>query len=183
MKSMSCVAVVVAVFAISGCARDSADEEVIAAGSTSAGIAAQPTKEDADFVRRAATGGTKEIELGNLVAMKGTNAEVKEFAQMMVRDHTQSRENLQEAAGRRDIPSTPDLTEVNQAVGELSALSGAAFDKAYMEMMVTDHQKTRTMIEDMSAMVQDPDVRAWAARTLPTVTHHLERAETVVKGL
>lgn len=182
MKIIQGAVVVFAVLTIVGCARDRAEDSAVA-GSADPGVAVQAASDDADFVRRAATGGTKEIELGNLAVMKATKTEVKEFAQRMVRDHTQSRNMLQEAAARRNIPATPDISEVNQVVGELSVLSGAAFDKAYMEMMFTEHQKTHSMVEAMSTTVKDPDVRAWAARTLPIVTNHLEHAETIVKGL
>ena len=72
-----------------------------------------------------------------------------------------------------------------EMVSKMSALSGAEFDRKYMDQMVKDHEKTVSLLERESTKGSDADVKAWAAKTLPTVREHLQMArdiETKVKG-
>jgi putative membrane protein len=62
---------------------------------------------------------------------------------------------------------------------KLNGLSGADFDKAYVEAMVDDHEEDVELFKDESADGKDADVKAWAAKVLPTLQKHLD----MIKGI
>src|SRR5262245_57350611 len=99
-------------------------------------------KADKDFIVKAAQGGMAEVELGKLAAEKATNDQVKKFAQRMVDDHGKAGKELKEIADRKNISLPSEMDSKERALKDrLSKLSGDAFDRAYMQEMVSDHQK------------------------------------------
>jgi putative membrane protein len=128
-----------------------------------------------DFWNEAAIGGMEEVELGRLASTKAVNPEVKKFGQLMVTDHSKANDELKAAAAKKNItvPSTLDAT--HQAdVDRLKAMSGAEFDREYVEMMVDDHEKDVAKFKEQSEDSSDPDAKAFAAKTLPTLQKHLD---------
>ena len=103
--------------------------------------AAGPESADVEFVRRAAEGGMKEVELGKLATDKASSEEVRAFGKQMVADHSKSNAELM-ALASMPPPSAPPKPEEN-----LSGLSGVAFDRAYMAKIVTDHETTVELFE------------------------------------
>jgi len=135
---------------------------------------------DSKFVHEAAAGGMAEIELGKLAADKATNADVKAFGQRMVDDHGKANDELKALASQKGVtlPAAPDPAA--KAVHDrLSKLSGAAFDKAYMQDMVKDHDKDVAAFKHASTSAADPDLKAWAAKTLPTLQEHQTQAKSI----
>src|SRR5436305_6708764 len=97
---------------------------------------------DAKFVRMAAQGGLAEVQLGQMAAQKGTNADVKSFGQHMVDDHTKANDDLKAIAAKEGMTVPESLNPKDQALqSKLQNLSGAEFDRAYMKAMVKDHQE------------------------------------------
>jgi putative membrane protein len=132
---------------------------------------------DDDFVMKAAKGGKMEVELGRLAAKKGRNAAVKNFGRRMVTDHTRAGNKLKMLAAKKHITLPADMdTEGQKAMQRLSALSGSEFDRAYMEMMVNDHEKDIAEFEMESAGGTDADIKGFATKTLPTLKTHLQLA-------
>jgi putative membrane protein len=136
-------------------------------------VAAGPESADVEFVRRAAEGGMKEVELGKLATDKASSEEVRAFGKQMVADHSKSNAELM-ALASMPPPSAPPKPEEN-----LSGLSGAAFDRAYMAKMVTDHEATVELFEAEARDGKDDALRKWAAQKLPTVRGHLEKARAI----
>ena len=103
---------------------------------------------DQDFLKKAAIANLAEIELGKLAQQKAQNPEVKQFAQMMVTGHTKALNELKGLAGRSaNLPTS--LDEKHQEIQQrLSGLSGAEFDREYMNVMVQAHEDTEDMLED-----------------------------------
>ena len=135
---------------------------------------------DQEFVTKAADGGMAEVKLGTLASQKGTAPDVRQFAQMMVTDHGKGNSELQSLAGTKGASLPTDISdEHKQKEQKLSGLSGADFDKEYMKGMVEDHQKTVDLFQKASNEAMDPDVKAWAAKTLPTLQHHLDEAKKI----
>lgn len=133
----------------------------------------------AEFVRTAADDGMAEVQLGNLALQKASSQAVKDFAQMMISDHSKANDELKDLATGDNITIPSSVTEDRQDdIEKLSQLSGSEFDKEYMDMMVDDHQKTVSQFEDASESVTDPQMKAWIDKTLPTLRHHLEMAKT-----
>lgn len=131
-----------------------------------------------EFVREAAVGGMAEVELGRLASERASNAEVKRFAQRMVTDHTKSNEELKSVAQRKNLTLPTDLDAEHKAKKDkLSRLNGAAFDRAYMDEMRADHRKNVETFRQQSRAGDDADVKAFAAKSLPTLEEHLQLAE------
>src|SRR4051794_4768099 len=104
--------------------------------------AATPSHEDTKFVKEAAAGGMEEVELGKLAAAKASSADVKSFGQKMVDDHSKANNQLMQLASQKgiDLPKGQSVMAKHDSA-KLAKLKGAAFDKAYMDMMVKDHKK------------------------------------------
>jgi putative membrane protein len=132
-----------------------------------------------NFWSNAAAGGMAEVELGKLAAQKAQNPEVKRFAQMMVTDHTKANTELKTLATKKNVTLPTGLSSSHQStLDKLNGLSGAEFDRAYVEAMVEDHEDTVDLMED-NADNSDADVKAFAAKTLPVVKGHLD----MIKGI
>src|SRR5262249_47750145 len=97
---------------------------------------------DKKFVMEAAQGGMAEVELGNLAVKKTSSTAVKDFGQRMVDDHTKANDALKQVAASEGITLPTGIGKQNQQVyNRLSKLSGTAFDKAYMGVMVKGHEQ------------------------------------------
>lgn len=147
------------------------------AGSTAAGSLAAADKA---FVMEAARGGMAEVELGRLAADKATNADVKQFGQRMVDDHSKANDELKGLASQKNITLPTETDAKHKATqARLSKLSGDAFDKAYMADMVADHNKDVAAFTRASKTAKDADLKAWAGKTLPTLQEHQKMAKDV----
>ncbi|MBZ5490715.1 MAG: DUF4142 domain-containing protein [Acidobacteriia bacterium] len=148
-----------------------------AASSPSSSPSSNP---DQEFVTKAAQGNSAEVELGKIVAAKSKNPSVKQFAQMMVKDHTTALNQLQELAQTKNLNFNDDLPDDAKALQQkLSGDTGKQLDKDYMDGMVEDHQKDVQEFTDKSQNAKDPDVKQWASKTLPTLQKHLEKAQQI----
>lgn len=141
--------------------------------------AANSSSADASFVKEAAMGGLAEVELGRLATQKAESADVKQFGQRMVDDHSKANDQLKPIAQQKNITIPTQLTGKEKALYDrLSRLSGAAFDAAYMRAMVDDHRKDVAAFRRESERGKDPDVKQFASSTLPTLEDHLKMAQT-----
>ena len=138
------------------------------------------------FAMKAADGGMAEVELGKLASQKASNDRVKQFGQKMVDDHSKANDALKAAASQEGVTLPADTSEKHKKlVQKLSGLSGAAFDKAYMDAMVKDHVEDVKEFEKASKAPGDSPVKTFAANTLPTLKEHLQMARDIdneVKG-
>jgi putative membrane protein len=139
-----------------------------------------PTSADTEFMKKAAQGGMAEVALGELAIKNCSNAEVKKFAQRMVDDHTKANNRLKHLASQKGVELPEGLSAKDEDTKEeLSRFSGAKFDRQYMEDMVRDHQEDVADFQRESTSAQDPDVKNFAAQTLPTLQEHLKQAESI----
>jgi putative membrane protein len=137
------------------------------------------TPADSTFVNKAAHGGLAEVKLGELAKEKASNPDVKAFGQQMIDDHSKANDELKQVASSKGITLPTNMDAKDQATYDrLSKLSGAEFDKAYMKDMVSDHRTDVNEFRRESEHGADPDVKAFAAKTLPTLEHHLQMAES-----
>jgi putative membrane protein len=157
------------------------DTSASTTGSTGGTVSAL-SPSDKEFVMKAAMGGMAEVQMGQMAAAKGANADVKAFGQRMVTDHGKANEELKQYATVKGLALPTEIGEEHkEAADHLSGLSGKEFDKAYMEHMVEDHKKDVAEFEKNSTGATDPDLKAWAAKTLPTLQDHLKQAEATQK--
>ncbi|HYR28423.1 MAG TPA: DUF4142 domain-containing protein, partial [Thermoanaerobaculia bacterium] len=97
---------------------------------------------DKEWISQAGMAGLAEVQMGNLALQKAQNADVKAFAQRMVTDHTKANEELVQLTTAKGLALPTQLDgEPKAGLDHLMSLSGAEFDKAYMEHMVADHGK------------------------------------------
>jgi putative membrane protein len=152
--------------------------QAVLAGVVMTGLAAAPVfAADDAFVTKAVKGGMAEVELGKLAAEKGMAAEVKKFGQRMADDHSKAGDELKTLAQHKNITVPTEIDAKDKALRDrLIKLSGPAFDRAYMQAMVADHVKDVNEFKMESRSGADPDVKAWAAKTLPTLEDHLKMA-------
>lgn len=137
-------------------------------------------KDDAKFAVAAANGGMAEVELGKLAQEKAANAKVKDFGAMMVSDHSKANDEMKALAKSKGItlPTAIDTKE-QKLKDDLSAKSGADFDKTYVSNMIDDHKEDIKEFEDASKNCKDADIKAFAAKTLPTLKMHLAAIEKI----
>lgn len=136
------------------------------------------------FLTEVAEGGTVEVELGKLASQKASNPKVKSFGEQMVTDHGAANDQVRQLAARKQISLPTDMNQHEKAeYDRLSKLSGAAFDRAYITLMVNDHQKDVAAFRKQSAQGEDADVKAFATKTLPTLEQHLSLVQSIQKEL
>ncbi len=141
--------------------------------SNSASNKAEKPLSDKEFVTRAAQGGMTEVELGKVASEKGGSSQVKDFGARMVKDHSQANDELKGLAEKKGIALASTLDARHQGqVDRLSRLSGPAFDKAYVTNQVRAHESTVALFQEEAQSGQDPDLKAFASRTLPTLQDH-----------
>jgi putative membrane protein len=135
-------------------------------------------KTDQHIVAGMAQANMAEIEAGKLALANGQSAEVKTFAQQMIDDHTKALADVTTLAQNKGVtlPSEPDAKHKAMAA-KLAKLKGDAFDKQYMAKAgVADHKAVHAALKKDEARAKDPDVKALAAKMLPTVEQHLHNA-------
>ena len=133
---------------------------------------------DSTFVMKAANAGMEEVDLGKLAVEKASSDEVKKFGQRMVDDHSKAGDELKTLAQNKHI-TLPSATDPHgkATYDRLSKLSGAAFDRAYIQAMVVGHRQALNDFRMETKMGQDADVKGWAAKTLPTIEAHVKLAQ------
>jgi putative membrane protein len=145
-------------------------------------LSCSSAKDSAKFAGIAAQGGMTEVELGRLALRRAADSSVKEFGQRMVTDHTAANAEFKSIAARKntEIP-TEVSSDQKSMIEQLSKLSGAEFDKKYMSDMVKDHEEDVKEFQTQSNDGTDPDIKAFAAKTLPILQGHLQMAREVAK--
>ena len=160
------------------------------------------TSSDAEFAQKALMGGKHEIDGAKFVLSKTTNADVKALANRLIKDHEAANNELSSLmrpdaakpdatkpdAARPDATrpdatrpdaTKPDATRPDAAKDSESwrSLSGAAFDRGYADHLIGEHQKTITLYETEANSGSDAKLKAFAAKTLPTIREHLKAAQ------
>lgn len=142
------------------------------------------TEDDSKFLVAAADGGMTEVEASKLAQTMGTSKQVKEFADQMIKDHTMAGNELKSLASTKNVTLPATVGEDHQkAITDLSNKKGADFDKAYVKMMVDDHEATVEKFKDASEKCKDADIKAFATKTLPTLQGHLDHVKALKDGM
>jgi putative membrane protein len=134
--------------------------------------------EDKEFLISAAYAQRSEIDLAALAQAKAADPDVKAFAARMATDHGQANQTLDQLAGAKGLSMPTELpSDMKKNNEHLNSLDGAAFDRAYMDHMLADHQKAVADFERYATAVKDPDLDVWIDKTLPTLKEHLRMAQ------
>jgi putative membrane protein len=161
--------------------KPSAGEKPSSAGSSRATSSSSTSSNpDREFIDEAAKGNRAEIELGKMVASKATDPHVKQFAQMMVADHTKELNELQKVAASKNITLPEGIPDDAQALKtKLRSASGKDLEKDYMDGMVQYHKKNVQEFQEATQKLEDNEVKQWATNTLPVLQKHLQRAQQI----
>jgi putative membrane protein len=139
---------------------------------------------DHKFATDAAEGGMAEVQLGQLAVSKASNPDVKNFGQKMIDDHGKANDQFKSVAAGEGITLPTSVGAKNQATYDrLNKLSGAAFDKAYMQDMVKDHETDVKEFEHESQSGGNAAIKNFASQTLPTLQEHLRMAKDIESKL
>jgi putative membrane protein len=171
--------------AVSAVACDRPREETAQPAGTAPAGDARPTgtsgtdNDAQQFVNDLTAGNLSEIELGTLAQEKAASPEVKAFAEMLVRDHTQALDALKQAAAQQSLQVPTMVNEQKRELRDrLSLLSGGEFDRQFMTAMVDAHEATVRKLEDRKD--DSPDaLQQFATTVLPTVERHLAQARQI----
>jgi putative membrane protein len=129
-------------------------------------------------MRKAAAAGAKEIAISQAVMDHLTNPQAKAFAQQMVTDHTAVNTDLMALAEQKGVQLSP--RDDSSLSAEWSKKVDGV-DRDYAKTMVSDHEEAVKLFEKASKS-EDPDVAAFAQKTLPTLQHHLMMAQDLKKA-
>jgi putative membrane protein len=134
---------------------------------------------DFNFVGQANLGAPFQIDSGRLAKTKGTNAPIRDYAQLMVTSHIPVVDALNVILEHKNVtPSNPLLQGAYDAmISTLKADHGAAFDRNYVNGQVEYQKGNAALFEQEIQNGADPDLKAFARQTLPKIVDHLQRAE------
>lgn len=142
------------------------------------------SKQDQQALSRLAQGDRAEIAAGRLALKKGDSAEVKQYAQHMVTEHTrmlQQGSQLAKSKGAK-APAGPGAKH-QAALKKLEKMSGAAFDRAYVAQMVQDHQEALGLAQKTAAGAKDAELKAHASQGVTHIKQHLDQAQQLQASL
>lgn len=133
-----------------------------------------------DFIREATLANTKEIVAGQLAVRKGHMASVRNYGSMMISDHTMAGDKLKRIVRRKGymVPMVKPAADPM-----LTSSRGNTFDRNYVTMMVADHKNAVALFDRASRDVRDPQVRMFAANTLPKLKEHLVRIQQIARNM
>jgi putative membrane protein len=139
--------------------------------------------EDRGFIDKAAASGLAEVQEGQLAQSQSQSDKVKDFAQRMVTDHSAANDKLKSLgsdAGAEVLMTLDSADE--QQLATLRKLQGAAFDKRYIHDQIAAHKAAIVLFKKEASSGSDPQLKQFAAATLPTIEEHLKAAEDLERG-
>jgi putative membrane protein len=149
---------------------------------TSGKTGEEELRNDLPFLREAAGANLLEVTLGRVAQSRASDTRVKDFGGRMVTDHTNLQQQLTTFTSTYGVGFTPGLTaQQQQDVNRLQGLSGSDFDRAYITLMVQDHQTDVAKFQDESQDADSPRVRELASASLPVLQQHLSLAQRVAR--
>lgn len=134
--------------------------------------------EGENFVDEASAKGIAEIETAKMALDKGTSEDVKQFAKMMIDDHTKANQELAQLAQAKDLEMSNEATLMDKAKAMILKLrDGENFDEAYANNQVVAHEQTIEMYQDYVEGGENADLKQFAQKTLPKLEEHLKQAK------
>jgi putative membrane protein len=139
---------------------------------------------DMSFYKSLAEGGIAEVRDGKLAQQKSADPKIKDFAAMMVKDHTAANQDLMALAQSKGIklPGGPGIG-ADTKKAELEVLSGETFVKSYVKSQVKGHRATVELLQKEISTGQDAQAKAFAQKVLPTVQSHLQAIESIATSM
>lgn len=137
---------------------------------------------DKKFMMDAARDGICHVEAGKLAVQRASSEDVKKFGQHAIEHHSQINDELTQLASKKGVTLPKEMSKKGrEALDKLAKLSGPDFDKGYLEMEIKDHSKDLSAFQKETKSGKDPDVKAWAAKTVSAIEEHLKMARDLIK--
>jgi putative membrane protein len=142
-------------------------------------IAAGPVSaSDQQFVTAVGQAGATEVKAGKLAESKSSNADVKSYGALMIKQHTELGDELKKLAAQNGFTFPTGIGADNQqTLDSLAAKSGNEFNTAYAAAMVTTHEGAVGLFENASKNAQNAALKRWATKNLPVIQMHLKMAK------
>jgi putative membrane protein len=133
------------------------------------------------YVMKAAQSDEFEITEARMALHHTTNPHVREFAQMMIHDHTQSTDMIKAALRQsgRPVPPPPPLSPMQQQMVDGLRAAGPKFDRVYINQQVQAHELALHVHQTYAQGGDNPALRHTAEQIVPVVQHHLSMAEDI----
>ena len=138
------------------------------------------SEQDQRFIQDAAKGGMMEVHMGQLGMERGKSPAVKSLSQHLINDHTAANRELAALAQQKGVSLPGDDAQMAASM-PFATESGDDFDKSFARAVVEDHQKDIAEFEKEASSGNDPDLKNWASKTLPTLRAHLSEAQDLLK--
>jgi putative membrane protein len=140
------------------------------------------SKTDKQFLMTAAKTDMVEAHEGQMAASQAARPDIKDFANTLVADHTESYERLTELASKSGVKIPTGINSAKEPdLAPLAHLKGSSFDRAFARNEVAEHKRVVAEYKREAEHGQDPDIKAWAAARIPVVEKHLQLAEACAK--
>lgn len=136
-----------------------------------------------DFVKEVSMSDMFEIESSKLALERG-DGPTKAFAQQMINAHSKTTSELKallQSGNVKAAPASAMSDDQRESVNALEALNGDAFVDAYQDDQEEAHEDAVDLFERYAEEGGNPDLKAWAAKTLPDLNHHLKMAQDLEK--
>jgi putative membrane protein len=162
----------VAAFGLTACNRENGVEAAPEDRTTSL------SQSERDFMMEAAQADLAEIDMAQVALQNSGTGDVKDFANMIKSDHTSALEDLTELMKDTNVPQPKSIpVELQQDISRMRGLTGGEFDREFVNMIVSEHQKVIEMFRDQQSTAQNQDVKKYVEDTLPRLEMHLEKAQ------
>jgi putative membrane protein len=166
------ILLLVAAFGLTACNRENGVEAAPEDRTTSL------SQSERDFMMEAAQADLAEIDMAQVALQNSGTGDVKDFANMIKSDHTSALEDLTELMKDTNVPQPKSIpVELQQDISRMRSLTGGEFDREFVNMIVSEHQKVIEMFRDQQSTAQNQDVKKYVEDTLPRLEMHLEKAQ------
>ena len=141
------------------------------------------SSQDRKFVEAAAGAGAAEVEMARVAMERADSSDVKSFASRMVSDHEQAGNDLDKIAASKGATLNDKMSAKDQAaLDRLRKLQGESFDREYVKSQLAAHKAAVALFDKQAKSGNDPELRQFAASTLPTLQDHLQLVQQLVKS-
>lgn len=138
---------------------------------------------DKAFLKKALEGNMAEVQMGQLALQKSSDDQVKQFAQRMVDDHGKMLDQLKPVAQQMGVkvPEGPSKGQM-KSMDKMKALSGDAFDQAYIKSMVKDHKNDDSEFKQEAQSTQNPQLKQMVTQSDQIIQSHLQQIQEIAQS-
>ena len=137
-----------------------------------------------EFIKKAYSRNGDEIQLAELAKKKSSDNRIKDFADMLIRDHQKANEDLKKIAMNMNVKTSEGLSvEGKIRKEELDMKKADQFNRAYINSIIKEHEKDETLYQQATTELTNASLKEYASGTMKTIKKHLERAREISTSL